>query len=237
MKGDVSLMIIRFTGLMTHVHANNEDFVVLYREANHEPCLVVRDLDLEGGSEPRPFCFPLNSVVSFSDFPNTPVGRSGLLHVPRMSHINPGTFTPRSEIQSKTVGPDFAAFIVLSGGVYSVADFFPAAATIGVTFFPCVARTVLFTVTPGAPFVTVNGVSGLTRRVSATGTIYINNASHMPNALNHFEAYEEFFDPPFNIISPPAEFGTCPSGTLVADLPGCGPTHNVGVECTNTQFP
>jgi hypothetical protein len=244
---------IRFRGLITHATVNGRNVAVLFSARNHTPTLMVSTADIIGtptltviGDSPTTTCFSLRGNVEISNLVPGQMGKF-IAGVPRLTSttdtppgivIKPGNV--RQEIVRRILHPDFHAFVELEEGQLFAEDWFLDRATFDGEGSSCIVRTTTYTTAPtGDPVITASGTlnPGSVRvRLDATVTIgNVESGINPPPPEEHYAAFLHFYDSAERILYPirttPCSYGSEEEGL------GCMGESNLGIECSNTQYP
>lgn len=242
---------IRFHGLIVHADIQSNDVSVLVAANQHTPLLMAVDSDVIGtptllkrSSASGVSCYNLLGQVTMTNLPAGPVTRE-LFGVPKLSEIVSNYGAVRNEVINQIPNADFFAYVNIRGGLLHVDDFFQTQATFDGKWSVCVPRVVAYETTPyGSVTLTATqgGASGSSGSIvlQPTATIGIGNIENRivttpETPQQQYNYYRNLFVSSASILAPRATIA-CSHPSTNNDV-GCLGNSNLGVECSNTQFP
>ena len=244
-------MQVRFMGLICHVERDgaagrNEDIAVLIKEDLHVPRLRIRKGHLFGEDEndPEIICKDLSGVVlRFSELGAGVADRTGLVGVPSLDGQGGNGAALHPHVAARDTSGNLRSFIILPEGTYGVEDRFAKQGTLATRSDPeCIARTVTYdaVVPSGVNKVTITGLqNGETLELKPSAIFSITNLEPVPNPKSHFRRYSTMFGSSVTIVNVVPSAELCDSGSTEYVYETCPdePFKNVGVECSNTDYP
>jgi hypothetical protein len=242
-------MKIRFMGLVCHVHqkeaGNGEDIAVLMKEEKHLPRLRVRRGYVFGEhqDEPAILCEDLSGAVVRFSLGSGVANRDGLVGIPGLKQQGGNGTALHPHVGARDTSGNLRSFIILPEGSYDVEDRFETLGTFVGGTPSCVARTVTYDIPVPANVtkVTVSGLQGGgTIELKPEAVFSITNLEDVRLGDPHFRLYENMFADSVTIADiDELKDERCDSGTEEYFYETCTnePFKNVGVECTNSQYP
>lgn len=244
-------MQIRFMGLICHVSRDeaagrDEDIAVLIRENLHLPRLRIRKGHLfgEDPGDPDIICKNLTGVVlRFSELGAGVADRAGLVDVPSLDGQGGNGAALHPHVATRDTSGNLLSFVILPEGSYGIEDRFANHGTLATRSDPkCIARTVTYDaiVPAGVTKITITGLqNGETLELKPSAIFSITNLEPYPNPKSHFHQYSNMFASSVTIANVVPSTELCDSGSTEYVYETCSdePYKNVGVECSNTDYP
>jgi len=240
---------IRFRGLLTHTALTGRQFVVLIRDARHRALLTVRNEDIIRTSTPPPetwdgpgvTCYSLVGTIRLDGIERGPV-EVNLNGVPKLTEISDGRTVHRNVIH-RTPSPDFLGFFDLDGGTLSIEDWYEQHVTFDGAILRCLPRTIMYGVSATADAVHFR-IDGRYVAINPDAEVLFTNVdffpppSPMPPPPNEYGNYIKFFtDATFVQYPVESPHTFCPFGTKEVPRAQCKTAGNLGVRCSNNQYP
>jgi len=240
---------IRFGGLLTHTCLAGRQFVVLIRDARHRALLTVKKGDVLGTSEPPPeswdgpgvTCYSLAGAIRLDGVEQGPV-QVNLNGVPKLTEISDGR-TVQNDIIYHRPSPDFLGFFDLDGGTLSIEDWYEQHVTFDRAILCCLPRTVMYGVSATAGAVQFR-IDGRYVTIKPDAEVLFTNVDFLPPpqpptpSPNEYANYIKFFTDATYVQYPVESPNTsCPFGTKEVIRAQCNTAGNLGVRCSNNQYP
>lgn len=241
---------MRFMGLICHVDraeaGNDEEIAVLIKEDEHLPKLRVRKGFVFGEHPDNPaiVCRDLAGANIRFSLGKGQANRSGLAGaIPGLKQQGGNGTALHPHVAARDTTGNLRSFVVLPAGTYDVEDRFERLGTFVNGQPQCVARTVTYDVQVPANVtkVTVTGFQDgePPLELKPEAVFSITNLEDQRNGDPHFRLYKHMFANEVTIEDIVRSATECGEGTEEYFYETC-PTEtfkNVGVECTNSQYP